>query len=294
MRRITLLMLALFVIFTVSALAAVPTPISYQGQLNDNAGDPVADGAYLIKFSIYDADAGGTELWTSGFQNVTVADGLFDYDLGSAVPLPGDLFEDTTRFLGITVGVDPEMTPRSKLESVPYAYHSLRADTAAVALSGVGVAQAFDEGEVIITGFFREFAVDSINCPSDGYVMVSSSLSFNCNHTNGDDDVAFAFLVDSTLDIGTDQDSRAWAVPSALPSGLYGTVQHMHKVFPVSAGWNMFRTVGFQNAGGGTDNFFGGDVTLTMLFIPNAYGDVDVAAKSNSGLHIRSTELETE
>jgi hypothetical protein len=80
-------------------------------------------------------------LWYSGIVTVTTTSGLFSVSLGAPPmnPLPDDLFGgvpqsiDTTRYLGITVGAEPEMSPRTKLTSTPYAFHALRADSADVA-----------------------------------------------------------------------------------------------------------------------------------------------------------------
>lgn len=123
---------SLAVLFAVSANAAVPQTISYQGRLTDAAGDPVPDVPILVKFIIYDAAVAGAMLWNSGFQSITPTDGLFTYPLGSNVVLPDNLFTDTIRYLGITVDVDPELTPRERFRTVPYAYHALRTDTAKI------------------------------------------------------------------------------------------------------------------------------------------------------------------
>lgn len=128
------------------ATAEVPQVISYQGRLLDSGGNPVTDGPQLMQFIIYDAPAGGTALWTSGFHSTSVEDGLFSVLLGASPhpPLPHDLFggdffsPDTARWLGITVGVDPEITPRTKFTAQAYAYQSLRADTAEAAWSVIG------------------------------------------------------------------------------------------------------------------------------------------------------------
>lgn len=120
----------LAVLFTASVNAAVPQTINYQGRLTDAAGDPVPNVPILVKFTIWDAAAAGAMLWNSGFQSVTPEDGLFTYPLGSMVNLPDNLFTDTIRYLGITIGADPELVPRERFRTVPYAYHALRADTA--------------------------------------------------------------------------------------------------------------------------------------------------------------------
>jgi len=120
-------------------LADVPHFINYQGRLTDAAGQPVADGTYQIKFKIYESEAGDDSLWWSGFQDVDVSDGSFDYQLGLNIPLPEDIFSQFTEtWLGVTIGSDAEIQPRSQLVSAPYSFHSLRADTAEYVLGGGG------------------------------------------------------------------------------------------------------------------------------------------------------------
>jgi len=42
----------------------VPSFIYYQGQLRQADGTPVSDGQYSVAFSLYDAETGGTVVWT--------------------------------------------------------------------------------------------------------------------------------------------------------------------------------------------------------------------------------------
>ncbi len=116
------------------AVAEVPQIIAYQGRLLDASGNPVADGAYLIRFRLYDDPSAGTTLWDSGIRQLEAVDGFLNYNLGDTTIIPHDLFlNDTGIWMGIKVGTDPEMTPRTKLASVGHAYHALRADSAGVA-----------------------------------------------------------------------------------------------------------------------------------------------------------------
>lgn len=134
-RNSTLVFAVGLILLAATATAGVPQRISYQGRLTDSGSMPVVDGAYLVKFIIWDdpvASAAPNEKWNSGFQAVNTIDGLFSYELGSNVALPDDLFEtDTSRWLGVTVSTDPEISPRTKLNSDSYSYQSLRSDTAA-------------------------------------------------------------------------------------------------------------------------------------------------------------------
>lgn len=110
-------------IIAAAAGAAVPNMIAYQGRLTTSGGTAVANGNYNVSFRIYDAAVGGTTLWNSGSVIVTTTDGLFAINLGAApqTVFPATLFDDTTRYLGITVGGDPELSPRTRLTTVPYA-----------------------------------------------------------------------------------------------------------------------------------------------------------------------------
>jgi hypothetical protein len=125
-----LLLVFVLVAINVSINAEVPQLINYQGRLTDETGQLVADGDYQITFKIWNWESGGTQLWSSGPQTVTTVDGLFSYQLGSAVQLPHSLFTDSTRWLSIEVEGDSEIVPRTQLVTVPYAYQSLRSDTA--------------------------------------------------------------------------------------------------------------------------------------------------------------------
>jgi hypothetical protein len=113
--------------------AGVPLLINYQGYLTEEDGSPT-EGPQLIKFKIYGSESGDDSLWSSGFQTLSVENGLFEYNLGSGIPLPDDLFPpDENRYLGITVGVESEISPRVRIISVPYAYQALRSDSSAMA-----------------------------------------------------------------------------------------------------------------------------------------------------------------
>ena len=119
MRTFLTLAIALVAAFS-SINAAAPTAMNYQGLLTDNVGAAVADASYSVIFTIYDAPASGTSVWTE-MQNVTTTDGLFAVLLGSVNPMLDTVFNGTTRYLGIAVAGDPEISPRTALVSVPYA-----------------------------------------------------------------------------------------------------------------------------------------------------------------------------
>jgi hypothetical protein len=103
--------------------AQSPNLVNYQGVLKDSGGNPLT-GTYSITFSLYSVSTGGTALWTETQGSVSVSNGLFSVLLGSVTPLTPSEFSGTDRWLGVTVGGDPEMTPRQRIASVPYALKS--------------------------------------------------------------------------------------------------------------------------------------------------------------------------
>ena len=60
----------------------------YSGRLSNEAGQPVADGAYDMRFALYDALEGGNLLWSETQTGVAVRGGSFTCQLGSVSPLP--------------------------------------------------------------------------------------------------------------------------------------------------------------------------------------------------------------
>lgn len=111
------------------AESAVSTgTIAYQGRLADSSGNPLTQ-TLNMSFRLYKAASGGAPLWTeqwTGSNGVQVSDGLFNVMLGSLTPIPQSVITDnSTLFLGITVGTDDEMSPRVQLGSVPFAMQAL-------------------------------------------------------------------------------------------------------------------------------------------------------------------------
>lgn len=108
------------------AIADVPQMINYQGRLTDSLGNAVT-GTFNVLFAIYDQAADGSVLWQEQHSDlngnpVDVQNGLFSVLLGEVIPISDTVFNDTVRWLGIKVGSDPEVSPRTRLVTVPYAY----------------------------------------------------------------------------------------------------------------------------------------------------------------------------
>ena len=114
-----------------TAHAAITKQIAYQGVLKDGTGNYT--GTVDVTVNIY-AVSGGASVYTEAHSGVAVANGLFDIKIGSVTPLGLD-FADAHE-LGVTIGSDPEMTPRVPLLSAPTAINAagVNIDGGAIAL----------------------------------------------------------------------------------------------------------------------------------------------------------------
>lgn len=120
-----LLLLTIFIVFTSNNIfsQAIPKQIDYQGVLKTSAGTIVPDGNYQLTFRIYNDPTGGTPLWSEA-QTVAVANGIFSAHLGSITPITTVPF-NRIHFLGITIGADPELSPRTILTPSPYSFMAI-------------------------------------------------------------------------------------------------------------------------------------------------------------------------
>jgi hypothetical protein len=100
----------------VSAGATIP----YTGSLTDEAGQPVADGAYSFTFDLYAAQTGGGLLWTETQPGVPVRGGSFAAVLGAVNSVPAGLLTGGEQWLAVSVRGPGEdaftaLTPRQLL-----------------------------------------------------------------------------------------------------------------------------------------------------------------------------------
>jgi len=122
MKLVILLLVSVTILSSNLFSQAIPMQISYQGVLKDAAGN-VLNGDFTITFRIYNDAVGGSALWNEN-QSVSVANGLFNIQLGSVTPITTVPF-DRIQFLGITVGTGSELSPRTLLSPTPYSFMSM-------------------------------------------------------------------------------------------------------------------------------------------------------------------------
>ncbi len=116
----------------VSAISAPSNSFSYQGRLTDPGGNPVPDGSYNVTFAIWTHLTLGVVVWNSGAVPVTTSDGLFSVELGAPpqTSLPLNLFNDSSRYLAISINGDPDLSPRTRIVASPYSFYTRTVDAA--------------------------------------------------------------------------------------------------------------------------------------------------------------------
>jgi len=110
--------------------------INYQGLLTGTDGEPL-DTSVAITFSIYPEDLLEEALWSETHADVAVTSGMFSVLLGSEYALSDSIFNGVDLYLGIAVGADPEITPRTLLASAPRAAVSHRVNGDIKTMPGV-------------------------------------------------------------------------------------------------------------------------------------------------------------
>ncbi len=104
--------------------ANAPTSLPFQGFLTDSAGTPI-DGMFSITFTIYEITTSATAKFTEQ-QLLKVEGGFFHAYVGATgAGIDPTLFKGNSIYdLGVKVGTDSEMLPRTRLSSVPYAFYA--------------------------------------------------------------------------------------------------------------------------------------------------------------------------
>lgn len=166
MKRI-LFLSAMIVFLSIEIFSqAIPKQISYQGVLKDTFGN-ILTGDISMTFKVYNNPAGGSELWTET-QTVSVTNGLFSVHLGSINPITTIPF-DRIHFLGVTIGAESELSPRTLLSSSPYSFMSMNV------LDNVITTNKIQDGAVTGLKIGSNEIVKSLNGLKDSVNLVAGS-----------------------------------------------------------------------------------------------------------------------
>lgn len=104
------------------ATLAIPSKISYQGVLTDNAGVP-QNGTFTMGFGLYTVPTGGSPLWSETQNTVQVTNGIFNVLLGTSTPI--SLPFDVPYYLQVSIQ-GTALLPRIELASSGYSLNTAR------------------------------------------------------------------------------------------------------------------------------------------------------------------------
>jgi hypothetical protein len=115
---------------SIAESAAVPQSINYQAVLLDSNSDPITTPVDIV-FTIYDDSTGGNILWQETKTGVDPDDnGQFSLVLGKTVPISDNVLLGGMCWLGIKVGMDAEISPRTEMVSSAYSFRVSTVDQA--------------------------------------------------------------------------------------------------------------------------------------------------------------------
>ncbi len=248
-----------FMLLLATSYAAAPLLINYQGRLTNNSGAPLA-GTYSVTFTIYDAAVGGNSKWTETQSVTTDADGLFAVLLGSITPSLDTVFKDTIRYLQIQVGVDPEITPRTRVVSSPFAFRVASVDSA----SGGNIKGSLSIGSGHTIVGLNTFVAGNNHSINGNYSVIgggqNDTATSLCSTIGGGQNNAAVFQ-HSTVAGG--YSNRAEAIYSAVGGGQYNIASGSSSVVPggnrdTASGVSAVAIGGYRNNASGDFSFAAG------------------------------------
>ena len=176
----SLSIILLFFCFGAVSLHGQNAVLTVQGILKKSDGSAVPDDVYTLKFGLYDAAFGGTEVWSETLNDVETNGGLYSALLGLDPGHPLDAPFDVPYYLGVKIGnSSQELLPRPRLSAAPYAMSLLGADniipsSGNIQVYGVTAAHAITTGGNIsangnISGYNITAGAD-LNVGNDAYL----------------------------------------------------------------------------------------------------------------------------
>jgi hypothetical protein len=110
--------MALLSLITIAALA-VPYQLTYSGRLLQNGA--VVNATLPMSFAIYNAETGGSALWSTPNMDVVVNQGIYKVFLGDVNnPITPNVFIGDNAYLEVMIDTET-LLPRTKINSVGYA-----------------------------------------------------------------------------------------------------------------------------------------------------------------------------
>lgn len=143
-----------------------------------------------------------------------------------------------------------------------------------------GVASSKDTAIYDVTSATPQSMISrTITPPTDGYVLALGQAAVRILHTQGTFTEGAIGLSDDGVNFGSAQDVNL-QITSNAASGNYSFPAHMNATFAAAEGTPLTIHIVAQETGG---NIRLEDLSLTLLFVPTAYGTVDPARPAPGG-----------
>lgn len=189
--------------FAAPLKAQVPEQIGFEGYLTDpnNATLPLDDGAYAIRFSVFNAATAGTELWAEVQPSVAITGGYFSTTLGSITPFTTTTIFDGDRWIAVRLTEETgERSPRTRVLATPFAFLAEN-----VPWTGVdGVPAGFADGQDADTQYS---AGAGLTLSGTEFRVVTSTVQSRVTGTCAVGQYVRAIAADGTVTCGTDANS---------------------------------------------------------------------------------------
>ncbi len=246
-----------FVVLLTATVFPVPNVISYQGRLTDPSGNPL-DGVYSMTFRLYTDSLAGSLIFTEVL-TVPVNSGLFAVELGNTATIPYSLPYTATFaniYLSIQIEAEPEMMPRRRLASTPFAL-------AVNSLYGAAGGKIGTSIWVYPTNPY-DYAITAHGQERGGYFNASTTGTLSRGlYASYSGDIADAAAIE-----GFSKPADGWGIGALFEGGYYGVFGQVDSplgsnaphfgvfgVVPGNGSPNSWNTGVYGESGGGLANF---------------------------------------
>lgn len=144
--RRSIMAVATALALSAGAAADVPRQFNYQGKIAGFDNQTVS-----LTVTLWDAATGGTQLYTETHTNVALNSGVFAVRIGAAGSgVPTTAVGALPVFVGLSINGGAELTPRTRLTSVPFSMKSLGSEQLVIPGTFDAAATVGPEGHVTV------------------------------------------------------------------------------------------------------------------------------------------------